>query len=71
MDEPQALSMGGDRLFRDLCCDRVGDWTSVTSALNSSGAHWSYGVTLKSLASNYDTKWWGIDFASGLPRTDR
>lgn len=58
VDEPQALSMGGNIMYRNLCCDRVGDWFSVVS--NSFSQMWNYGVPLFQQAPGYDVMWYGV-----------
>ncbi len=52
-DEPQIISGGGNRIFRVLCCSRIGDYTSVTD-LSSTRFLWSY--NLDSIAPGYDLK---------------
>ncbi len=52
--EPQAISAGGNIIYRNLCCDRVGDWFNLTNPA-SSGTVWSY--NLSSLAPGYDETW--------------
>ncbi|MCK6624336.1 MAG: PQQ-like beta-propeller repeat protein [Anaerolineae bacterium] len=52
--EPQAISAGGNIIYRNLCCDRVGDWFNLTNP-NSGGTVWSY--DLSSLAPGYDQAW--------------
>jgi hypothetical protein len=56
VDEPQAISVGGDLIYRSLCCDRVGDWFSATS--NQSGSMWSYDNALSEQAPGYDQMWY-------------
>jgi hypothetical protein len=63
-DEPNAFSMGGNLVYRSICCDRVGDWTD-TAHPGSNGVAWSY--DLASRAPGYDEKWWFYD-ASVLER---
>ncbi len=60
--EPQAISMGGSMVYRNLCCDRVGDAFSM----NESGPNrtlWSY--NLDDQAPGYDAMW---NIIEGLPR---
>lgn len=64
-DEPQALSAGGDIIYRSICCDRVGDWLNIDN--RNRGSFWDYYNTLAKLAPGYDEMWWGID-PDGLPR---
>lgn len=52
--EPQAISAGGSVLYRNLCCDRVGDWVSYTTP-GLSGQAWSY--NLDDIAPGYDSMW--------------
>jgi hypothetical protein len=65
-DEPEALSAGGDLIYRSVCCDRVGDWFNILSPGNN-GIIWHYIRPLTELAPGYDVMWWGID-PNGLPR---
>ena len=60
--EPQALSAGGSIIYRNLCCDRVGDWVDLTMP-GRNGQLWSY--NLETLAPGYDPMWAIIP---GLPR---
>ena len=60
--EPQAISGGGNTLYRNLCCDRVGDWFSLDNT-TPSGGFWSY--DLDDRAPGYDTMW---NVIPGLPR---
>ncbi len=57
VDEPQALAIGGDTIYRTICCDRVGDWFSTGS--NRSGQAWSYTSVLSTQAPGYDQMWYG------------
>ena len=52
--EPQALSVGGDVMYRSICCDRVADWFSITSP-GPRFELWSYDLVEQ--APNYDTMW--------------
>lgn len=54
MAEPQAISAGGNIIYRNLCCDRVGDWFSMTMP-RISGQLWSY--NLGEQAHGYDETW--------------
>ena len=54
MAEPQAISAGGNIIYRNICCDRVGDWFSMTMPRRS-GQLWSYDLT--SQAPGYDEMW--------------
>ena len=60
--EPQAISAGGNIIYRNLCCDRVGDWVDLTTP-GRNGQLWSY--NLATLAPGYDPMWAIIP---GLPR---
>jgi outer membrane protein assembly factor BamB len=66
VDEPQAISAGGNIIYRNLCCDRKGDWFTMTTP-NQSGTLWDYGDTLGSLAPGYDLMWWGVTQYGGYP----
>lgn len=63
VDEPQAISAGGNLIYRNLCCDRVGDWSSIVEP-RASGQLWSY--NLSDLAPGYDDRTWEI--LPGWPR---
>ncbi|MBE0410142.1 MAG: PQQ-like beta-propeller repeat protein, partial [Anaerolineales bacterium] len=54
MAEPQAISGGGKIIYRNLCCDRVGDWFSTVAPARS-GSFWSY--NLSNQATEYDEMW--------------
>lgn len=57
--EPQALSIGGETIYRNLCCDRVGAYFSTTnSGPGAQGELWSYDLHL--LAPDYDPMWGNI-----------
>jgi outer membrane protein assembly factor BamB len=52
--EPQAISSGGNLIYRNLCCDRVGDYFNIME--NRRGQTlWSY--NLLSQAPGYDEMW--------------
>ncbi|MCL4262296.1 MAG: PQQ-binding-like beta-propeller repeat protein [Anaerolineae bacterium] len=53
--EPQAISAGGNMIYRNLCCDRIGDWFNYRNAGTMSGQAWSY--NLSQLAPGYDAMW--------------
>jgi hypothetical protein len=53
--EPQAISAGGNVIYRNLCCDRIGDWTNYMNSGNPSGHAWSY--NLDDQALGYDPMW--------------
>ena len=52
--EPQAISAGGNLIYRNICCDRVGDYFSILRQ-RSNRQIWSY--NLSDLAPNYDPLW--------------
>ena len=56
VDEPQAISIGGNTVYRNLCCDRVGDWFALE--MLRVGAMWNYGVPLTSQIQGYDEMWY-------------
>ncbi|MCA9935688.1 MAG: PQQ-like beta-propeller repeat protein [Ardenticatenaceae bacterium] len=60
--EPQAISMGGSMVYRNLCCDRVGDSFSIYSD-GPTGTLWSY--NLDDQAPSYDAMW---NIIPGYPR---
>lgn len=53
--EPQAISAGGNVIYRNLCCDRVGDWVNYMGPGNGQGQVWSY--NLGDQAPGYDSMW--------------
>ncbi len=53
--EPQALSIGGDVIYRNLCCDRVGDGTNYMTSGQINQQAWSY--NLNDQAPGYDPMW--------------
>ncbi len=57
IDEPQAIAVGGNNIYRTICCDRVGDWFSTIS--NRAGIAWTYAFPLSTLIPNYDRMWYG------------
>lgn len=57
VDEPQAISAGGSKIFRNLCCDRVGDWFSLDTG--RAGALWQYVTPLAIQIPGYDEMWYG------------
>ncbi len=69
IDEPQAISSGGNLIYRSICCDRVGDYFDI----RQDGIHynelWGYNNPLTQQAPGYDMMWWGID-PNGLPRLE-
>jgi outer membrane protein assembly factor BamB len=58
--EPQALSAGGNLVYRSICCDRVGDWFDSTD-ISRTGLLWHYGYPLSDIAPGYDVMWWFFD----------
>lgn len=65
--EPQAISGGGDLIYRSICCDRVGDWFDTMNPSNS-GIAWHYIFPLSDLAPGYDVKWWFAGDPSNMER---
>lgn len=61
--EPQAISAGGSVIYRNLCCDRVGDWFNMQQP-GQTRQLWSY--NLDELAPDYDQHTWTI--LPGWPR---
>jgi hypothetical protein len=55
-DEPNAYSAGGNLLYRSICCDRTGDYTSTTG-----GQHYLWSYDLSDKAPGYDQAWWFSD----------
>lgn len=53
--EPQAISIGGNTIYRNLCCDRIGDWLNYTIPGQPMRQIWSY--NLSQLAPGYDSMW--------------
>jgi len=52
--EPQAVSVGGSLIYRNLCCDRVGDFYDIFRQVTR-GELWSY--NLSTIAPGYDPMW--------------
>ena len=63
VDEPQAISGGGDMIYSSLCCDRKGQGMNLSEGANQK--YWTYysapdGVSWSSLerdAPGYDSMW--------------
>jgi len=53
--EPQAISMGGNLVYRNLCCDRLGDFFDIREDGYPSLFMWSY--NLHDVAPGYDDMW--------------
>lgn len=84
IDEPLALSGGGNIIYKNLCCDRVATWVDLAS--DDNGMLWNYQKTLESLqqllderpwdlqswyisyAPTYDEKWYGSSIWDPYPR---
>lgn len=80
IDEPFADSAGGQFLYSNLCCDRMGWWQNLTSGAN--GTFWDYNRTLesikrdpsqleywmRSLAPGYDETWFESSMWDAYPR---
>ncbi|WKZ31564.1 MAG: PKD domain-containing protein [Candidatus Dojkabacteria bacterium] len=70
MAEPQALSGGGNVIYRNLCCDRIGDWSSIYNSSNlprQSGTLWDYNNSLNLQTDDgYLAYWQRYPFTSGL-----
>jgi outer membrane protein assembly factor BamB len=66
VDEPNAISAGGNFIYRSICCDRVGDFFSITTPKVNRTA-WDYSNTLGVLAPGYDLMWWGVTQYAGYP----
>ena len=52
--EPQAISGGGNLIYRSICCDRRVDYVGINSSIRG-GTVWSY--NLSGLAPGYDETW--------------
>ncbi len=52
--EPQALSVGGSLIYRNLCCDRTGDFFDIYRQIGGREL-WSY--NLSTVAPGYDPMW--------------
>ena len=57
VDEPQAISAGGNRIYRSICCDRVGDSFGILPGV-SNNTYWTYDRPLFQQAPGYDQMWW-------------
>ena len=53
--EPQAISMGGNLIYRNLCCDRLGSYFDTRASGFQPIDLWSY--NLSNLAPGYDSMW--------------
>ncbi|MBX2998560.1 MAG: PQQ-binding-like beta-propeller repeat protein [Caldilineaceae bacterium] len=68
IDEPQAISGGGNLLYRNLCCDRVASaFSDITDPNYRSRTYWGYNEPLTQLAPGYDSMW---TIRPGHPRLD-
>jgi outer membrane protein assembly factor BamB len=68
VDEPQALSGGGNIIYRNLCCDRVADAVrDITDVTSTGKVYWGYEPDLTLLAPGYDDMW---VIRPGFPRLD-
>jgi hypothetical protein len=65
-DEPQAVSAGGSVIYRNICCDRVGNWTNIETGKR--GMLWDYSNPLTVKAPGYDVMWWGTEYPGNLSR---
>ena len=63
--EPQAISGGGSLIYRNLCCDRVGDFFDTRANGVRPQTLWTYINNLSKQAPGYDEMWTIIE---GLPR---
>jgi outer membrane protein assembly factor BamB len=61
--EPQAISGGGSLIYRNLCCDRVGDYFDIYRDGTRPRSLWSYDLSEK--APGYDETW---TIVPGWPR---
>ena len=64
-DEPLSLSMGGNRIYTSLCCDRVAAsyGTSRTAAVIEYWPYLTSGTAISRLAPGYDEMWYIWDGA--------
>jgi outer membrane protein assembly factor BamB len=53
--EPQAISAGGNLIYRSLCCDRIATYFDTRAGNIPAGTLWSY--NLSELAPGYDAMW--------------
>ncbi len=58
--EPQAISAGGNYIYRNLCCDRIG---SIFPIVNNVNEYNIFSYNLESLAPDYDDMWYITDSA--------
>jgi hypothetical protein len=63
--EPQALSGGGSLIYRNLCCDRVGELFDTVAPGIRTQSLWTYVSNLSAQAPGYDDMWMVLE---GLPR---
>lgn len=67
IDEPQALSGGGNTIYRNRMGDRGADWSGASGGFLWHGNGEGDGLTLAVVAPGYDLMWWGIDHNSDMP----
>lgn len=68
VDEPQALSGGGQLIYRNLCCDRVAGVIADVGDVNfKSQEYWHYSTPLTVLSPGYDAMW---EIRPSHPRLD-
>jgi hypothetical protein len=53
--EPEAISAGGNMIYRSLCCDRMGDYFDIRAGEGRYQNLWSY--NLSEIAPGYDENW--------------
>lgn len=65
IDEPQAISAGGNKIYRSDVVDRQADFFDLYNP-SARTILWTYDNPLSNIAPGYDVMWWGI--TDGLPR---
>ena len=65
-DEPQALSSGGNVIYRSICCDRTSSWHNVLTGQSRNVFDYTNSLSLK--APGYDEMWWGTEYPGNLSR---
>ncbi len=65
-DEPQAISSGGNVIYRSICCDRTASWHNVLTGQSRNVFDYTNSLSLR--APGYDEMWWGTAYPGNLSR---
>ncbi|MCX8178434.1 MAG: PQQ-binding-like beta-propeller repeat protein, partial [Candidatus Aenigmarchaeota archaeon] len=63
LDEPLSVSMGGDRIYTSLCCDRPATSFLITSGSREINYWGGYMLNTNGKANGYDEMWYIFDVA--------